>query len=263
MGDWVTVEIESGVADVRLNRPDKYNALSSEMFAAIGEAGDRLASEAGLRAVVLSGNGPGFCAGLDVSSFGNPGGGSLLQDTEGPDNFVQHCAYVWKQLPVPVLAAVHGVAYGAGFQIAMGADIRFAQPAARFSIMEIKWGLVPDVAITQTVRDVLRLDVAKDLVFTGRVVSGEEAQALGVVTFLAEDPLAAALEKAREIAGKSPDAVRAGKRLLEGAWHAEPARGLALEAAEQKGLMGAPNQQEAVRANLEKRAPDFRDANER
>ena len=263
MGDLVTVEFEGGVADVRLNRPDKYNALSDEMFSAISEAGDRLAREPGLRAVVLSGNGPGFCAGLDISTFAGAGGGVSLEVTEGPDNPVQHCAYVWKQLPVPVLAAVHGVAYGAGFQIAMGADIRYAQPAARFSIMEIKWGLVPDVAITQTVRDVLRLDIVKDLVFTGRVVSGEEAQALGVVTFLAEDPLAAALEKAREIASKSPDAVRAGKRLLEAAWHAEPAEGLALEAAEQKGLLGAPNQQEAVKANLEKRAPDFRDMSER
>jgi len=262
MGDLVTLEIEAGVADVRLNRPDKYNALSNEMFAAIGEAGDRLAGEPGLRAVVLSGNGPGFCAGLDVSIFGGDGVGVSLRATEGPDNPIQHCAYVWKQLPVPVIAAVHGVAYGAGFQIAMAADIRFAQPSARFSIMEIKWGLVPDVAITQTVRDVLRLDVAKDLVFTGRVVSGEEARELGVVTFLAEDPLGAALEKAREIASKSPDAIRADKRLLEAAWHASPAEGLALEATEQEGLIGGPNQKEAVSANLEKRAPDFRDGAE-
>jgi len=260
MGDLVTIEIEGGVADVRLNRPEKYNALSSEMFEAIGAAGDQLAGEPGLRSVVLSGNGPGFCAGLDISTFGGGGGGVSMASTGGPDNHAQHCAYVWKQLPVPVLAAIHGVAYGAGFQIAMGADIRFARPDARLSIMEIKWGLVPDVAITQTVRDVLRLDVAKDLVFTGRVVAGEEALALGVVTFLDEDPLAAALAKAREIAGKSPDAIRADKRLLEAAWHAEPAEGLALEATEQKGLMGSPNQREAVKANMENRAPEFGDA---
>ncbi len=260
MGDLVTIEIEGGVADVRLNRPEKYNALSSEMFEAIGAAGDQLTGEPGLRSVVLSGNGPGFCSGLDISTFGGGGGGVSMASTGGPDNHAQHCAYVWKQLPVPVLAAIHGVAYGAGFQIAMGADIRFARPDARLSIMEIKWGLVPDVAITQTVRDVLRLDVAKDLVFTGRVVAGEEALALGVVTFLDEDPLAAALAKAREIAGKSPDAIRADKRLLETAWHAEPAEGLALEATEQKGLMGSPNQREAVKANMENRAPEFEDA---
>jgi len=251
--------MDGGVADVRLNRPDKYNALSNEMFEAVGEAGHQLSREPGLRAVVLSGNGPGFCAGLDVSSFGGGGKDFSLRATEGPANFIQHSAYIWKQLPVPVLAAIHGVAFGAGFQIAMGADIRIAHAEARFSIMEIKWGLVPDVAITQTARDVLRLDVVKDLVFTGRIVSGEEARGLGVVTFLAEDPLSAALAKAREIAGKSPDAIRAGKRLLEEAWHAQPAEGLALEVAEQRGLLGGPNQREAVAANLEKRAPDFKD----
>jgi len=176
-----------------------------------------------------------------------------------PDNFFQRSAYVWKTLPVPVIAAVHGVAFGGGFQIALGADLRIARPDARFSIMEIQWGLVPDVALTQTVRDVLRLDVAKELVWTGRVVEGSEALALGLVTRLAEDPLAAALELAREIAGRSPDAIRAGKRLLEQAWHADPATGLALEARLQGGLIGKPNQVEAVKARFEKRAGRFQD----
>jgi enoyl-CoA hydratase/carnithine racemase len=269
MGDLVTIEISGGVADVRMNRPDKYNALSRDMFAALGDAGERLAREPGIRAVVLSGNGRGFCAGLDMNSFqamsaggsgGTPEGAVPKAGSSRPDNFFQHCAYVWKTLPAPVIAAVHGVAYGGGFQIAMAADLRIARPDARFSIMEIKWGLVPDVAITQTVRDVLRLDVAKDLVWTGRIVDGREAQALGIVTRLAEDPLAAAQELAREIASKSPQAVRAGKRLLEEAWHADPATGLALEAQLQRGLIGAPNQIEAVKANFEKRAPRFEDA---
>ncbi|HEX5068550.1 MAG TPA: crotonase/enoyl-CoA hydratase family protein [Myxococcota bacterium] len=271
MGDLVTIEISGGVADVRLNRPEKYNALSREMFAALGEAGERLAGEPGVRAVVLSGNGRGFCAGLDFDSFramtadagsaprsGAPAPAQAKLDAR-PDNFFQRSAYTWKRLPVPVIAAVHGVAYGGGFQIALGADLRIARPDARFSILEIQWGLVPDVALTQTVRDVLRLDVVKELTWTGRVVDGREAQALGIVTRLADDPLAEAQALAREIAGRSPDAIRAGKRLLEEAWHADPAEGLALEARLQGSLIGTPNQVEAVKASLEKRPPRFRD----
>ena len=268
MGDLVTIELAGGVADVRLNRPEKYNALSRDMFAALGEAGERLAGDPSLRAVVLSGNGRGFCAGLDFDSFramsdagaASRGAAPAPAVAERPDNFFQRSAYTWKRMPVPVIAAVHGVAYGGGFQIALGADLRIARPDARFSILEIQWGLVPDVAITQTVRDVLRLDVAKELVWTGRVVDGKEAQALGIVTRLAEDPLAAAQALAREIAGRSPDAIRAGKRLLEEAWHAEPSAGLSLEARLQGGLIGTPNQVEAVRASFEKRAARFRDA---
>jgi enoyl-CoA hydratase/carnithine racemase len=270
MGDLVTIERTDGVADVRLNRPEKYNALSRDMFAALGEAGERLAGDASLRAVVLSGNGRGFCAGLDFDSFramagagAAPSGASAdVAPARGarPDNFFQRSAYTWKRLPVPVIAAVHGVAYGGGFQIALGADLRIARPDARFSILEIQWGLIPDVALTQTVRDVLRLDVAKELVWTGRVVDGTEALALGIVTRLAEDPLSAALALARQIAERSPDAIRAGKRLLEEAWHAEPAAGLALEARLQGSLIGAPNQIEAVQASLGKRAARFRDA---
>jgi enoyl-CoA hydratase/carnithine racemase len=179
---------------------------------------------------------------------------------ERPDNFFQRSAYVWKQLPVPVIAAVHGVAYGGGLQIALGADLRIARPDARFSILEIKWGLIPDVALTQTVRDILRLDVAKELTWTGRILDGNEALGLGLVTRLSDDPLAAALETAREIASKSPDAIRHGKRLLEEAWHADAHTGLALEAKLQGKLIGSPNQVEAVKAALEKRDARFENA---
>jgi len=266
MGDLVTIETKGGVADVRLNRPDKYNALSRDMFAALGEAGERLADDASVRAVVLSGNGKGFCAGLDMDSFramsggGSATGSAVPSKGERPDNFFQRSAYVWKQLPVPVIAAVHGVAYGGGLQIALGADLRIARPDARFSILEIKWGLIPDVALTQTVRDILRLDVAKELTWTGRILDGNEALGLGLVTRLSDDPLAAALETAREIASKSPDAIRHGKRLLEAAWHADAHTGLALEAKLQGKLIGSPNQVEAVKAALEKRDARFENA---
>lgn len=269
----VTVEIEEGIADVRLNRPEKYNALNPPILKAIIEAGERLRDEKSLRAVVLSGNGRGFCAGLDMERLAKMGDsdnsaaqGSKADasrpplDTHGRvENFFQRPALVWKHLPVPVIAALHGVAYGAGAQVALGADIRIAAPDLKLSIMEIKWGLVPDMSITQTIRDILPMDVAKQLTFTGQILSGQEAQQLGLVTQIADDPHAKAMSMAREIASKSPGAIRAAKQLFETAWHADAKTGLELEAELQVGLIGSANQREAIAANLAKRAPEFRD----
>ncbi|RIL05344.1 MAG: crotonase/enoyl-CoA hydratase family protein [Proteobacteria bacterium] len=268
MSDRVVVErLADGVADVRLNRPEKMNALDMPMFEALVATGTELARDRSLRAVVLSGEGRAFCAGLDFTSFqamagaGERGGPSLLArgDGESPANFAQRAAWVWTELPVPVIAAVHGVAYGGGLQIALGADLRFVAPDARLSVMEIKWGLVPDMSGTQTLRRLVRLDVAKELTFTGRVVSGPEAVELGLATRVADDPRAAALALAAEIAGKSPDAIRAGKRLLDQSGVVPVAEGLQLEESLQRGLIGRPNQIESVRANLEKRPPRFAD----
>ncbi len=265
MADLVTIDKSGGIADVRLNRPDKYNALSPDMFKAIIEAGEELAEARDVRVVVLSGNGRGFCAGLDMASMQGlaeaegGGGGGLLQRDDRPENHAQRPALIWKRLPVPTIAAIHGVAYGGGCQIAMGADIRFAAPDAKISVMEIKWGLIPDMSITQTLRDVVPLDVAKELTFTGRVLNGEEAKAVGLVTHVADDPLAAAMALAEEIASKSPDAVRAGKRLYETSWHADARTGLELESTLQMELIGSANQIEAVKANFAKRDPNFED----
>jgi enoyl-CoA hydratase/carnithine racemase len=185
---------------------------------------------------------------------------SFFNKPEGnPANYAQLVGYIWKQVPVPVIAAVHGVAFGGGLQLALAADIRLASRDARFSIMEIKWGLVPDMSGTQTLRDLVRLDVAKELTYTGRVVEAAEAAELGLVTRLCDDPLAAALEMAAEIAGKSPDAIAAGKKLLENAWHGSSEEGLALEASLQKEIIMQENQVEAVMANFEKRPPKFKD----
>jgi enoyl-CoA hydratase/carnithine racemase len=268
MTELVTIDVQDHVADVRLNRVDKYNALSPDMFQAIIAAGESLAERRDVRAVVLSGNGRGFCAGLDMGSFqgmaggsrGGGGTGALLERGELPENHAQRPAYVWKRLPMPVITAIHGVAYGGGCQIALGADIRFAAPTAKLSVMEIKWGLVPDMSLTQTLRDLVPLDVAKELTFTGRILSGEEAKALGLVTHVVDDPLEAAMALAREIAGKSPDAIRAGKRLLEASWRADERTGLELESKLQIELIGSPNQVEAVKANFENRAPVFKDS---
>ena len=268
MNDLVTIDINSaGVADVRLNRPDKYNALSPAMFDAITDAGESLLDDKSVRAVVISGNGRGFCAGLDFSGFR-----SMAGDTDGstgearrkstgrtPGNAAQQPGMVWKKLPVPVIAAIHGVAYGGGFQIAMGADIRIATADARFSVMEIKWGLIPDCSLTQTLRDLVRLDIAKELTFTARRIGGEEAVGIGLATHCVDDPLAAATELAEEIATKSPSAVRAAKKLLTRAYSADPIEGLKLEEGIQRTLLGSANQMEAVKANMEKRIPEFED----
>lgn len=270
MGDRVTMSFADGVADVRLSRPDKMNALDGAMFAAILDAGGRLAVLPGLRAVVLSGEGRAFCAGLDMDRFKlmgtgeRPGstalpGSRLTERTHGIANAAQQAAMVWRGLPVPVIAAVHGVAFGGGLQIALGADMRYVAPGTRLSVMEIKWGLVPDMAGMVTLRGIVRADVLAELVYTGRIVPAEEAVQIGLATRLCDDPLAEALATARGIAARSPDAVRAAKRLLTLMQDGNTADLLMAESVEQEALMGSPNQAEAVRANLEKRPANFRD----
>ncbi len=266
MSKLVTIETENHVAHVKLNRPEKYNALSAGMFEAIVSAGKSVAADHSVRAVVLSGEGKGFCAGLDFESFMAMGekekedGMVFFNKPDGsPANYAQLVGYIWKQVPVPVVAAVHGVAFGGGLQLALAADVRLAGRDARFSVMEIKWGLVPDMSGTQTLRDLVRLDVAKELTYTGRIVGAEEAAELGLVTRICDDPLKAALEMAAEIAGKSPDAIAAGKQLLDNAWHGSSADGLDLEAKLQKGIIGQANQVEAAMANFENRPPNYSD----
>jgi enoyl-CoA hydratase/carnithine racemase len=268
--DRVTIEKKDGVAEVRLARADKLNAMDMPMFSALAEAGLEAAADRSVRAIVLSGEGRAFSAGLDVQSVMSSIGQrekkpkrdepQLFDGTdESPANAAQRAAWVWQEVPVPVIAAVHGVAYGAGIQVALGADIRFVAPDAKLSIREAHWGLIPDVGLTQTVRQVVPLDVVKELVFTARVISGTEAKELGIATHVADDPHAAALEMAREIAGRSPDAVRAAKKLLNAATLGGTAEGLKLEAELQGSLIGGANQLEAVKANMERRAPNFRD----
>jgi enoyl-CoA hydratase/carnithine racemase len=267
MSQRVVYTIEDGVADVRLNRPEKMNALDPAMFQAITETGKELALNKSLRAVVLSGEGKAFCAGLDFMSFQAMAGSDrekLNQDlfkagADSPANYAQLPAFVWQLLPVPVIAAVHGVAFGGGLQVALGADIRLVAPDARLSILEIKWGLVPDMGGTQLLRHLVRLDVVKELTYTGRIVSGQEAVALGLATRVSENPYEEAKALAREIAGKSPDAIRAGKQLLNASDLVSVAEGLKMEADLQRTVIGQPNQVEAVLANMEKRAPQFKD----
>jgi enoyl-CoA hydratase/carnithine racemase len=258
----VAISVADHVAVVTLTRPEKHNALDVAMFEAIAGAAERLAVEPGVRAIVLHGDGPSFCSGLDVAGVmaGQTDSEDLMAPLRGPfPNWFQRPAYGWVEVPVPVIAAIHGHCLGGGLQIALGADVRFATPDARLSVLEVKWGLIPDMAITRTLPRLVGIDVAKELAFTGRMLSGQEAFDLGLVTHVADDPLAAALELAGEIAGRSPDAVRGMKRLFNEAWTGSADETLRLEAEIQLGLLGTPNQLEAVRAGMTKQPAEFTD----
>jgi enoyl-CoA hydratase/carnithine racemase len=276
MTEIVTCSISEGIADVRLNRPEKLNAVSPEMFGALGAAGDRLKADPSVRVVVLSGEGRGFCSGLDFSSFqamaGNSeetfppsddGQGAAIPrggvGDEGIVNGGQYAAWVWYELPVPVIAAIRGPAVGAGFQIALACDFRIVAPDAKLSALEMRWGLIPDMTGTQMLPRLVGLDVARELVYTGRMVSGVEAAEMGLATRVADDPFEAAMEFARELAGKSPHALRGAKRLLSMAGTTPLADGFAAEARTMGSLIGSPNNVEAVAAFFEKRDPKFED----
>src|SRR5581483_5524501 len=269
MDDRVQVTITDGVADVRLVRADKMNALDAAMFDALVATATRLAAEKGLRAVVLSGEGRAFCAGLDMGRFaamkekgGNGIAGAEARDltvrTHGIANFPQMAVWGWRQIPVPVIAAVPGVALGGGLQLALGADMRSLSAEAGMSIMETKWGLVPDMAGTPILASLVRDDILRELTYTGRIFSAQEALSYGLATRIVDDPRAAALEMARDIAAKNPHAIRAAKRMMNNL-SVDPGPALLAESVEQQKLLGSPNQTEAVRANLEKRAANFVD----
>ena len=258
--------LENGIADVRLIRTDKMNALDAEMWSALAEAIDELKAKAGLRVVVLSGEGRAFCAGLDLSSLSadrDPGassaGGTLSDRTKGISNNAQYAAWGWRELPVPVIAAVHGVAFGAGSQIMAAADIRIVHPDTRIAIMEMRWGLVPDVAGMALWRTQVADDVLRELIYTNREFNGSEAKLLGLATHVSDDPLAKAMELAQVIALKNPHAIRGAKRLCNMLADATDAEILQAESDEQVLVIRKPNQVEAVMAHIEKRTPKFVD----
>lgn len=275
MTERIVVSVSGGVADVRLNRPDKLNAVDPGMFSALVDAGEGLTARRDVRCVVLSGEGRGFCSGLDLSSFElmAGAGGTAVPDADRAaveafkttassltdrlpgkvTNLFQEAVRVWTDLEVPVIAACHGPVLGAGFQLALGCDIRFTTSDAKWSILEIRWGLLPDMTgLQQLVRHV-GLDVAKELAFTGRMLSGDEAVALGVATHLADDPRAEATALAEEIASKNPHAIRGMKALANAAGTRPILESLVEEARLMGELIGSPNQIEAVMAHFEKR----------
>jgi enoyl-CoA hydratase/carnithine racemase len=284
MSDYVTCTIIDGVADVRLNRPERLNALDLTTLDDLVTVGESLKANRAVRAVVLSGEGRAFCAGLDFSEFESMAGASRptgsrhpgpaeeserrprrglpvgLQAREGRiTNRGQQAAYVWTEMPAPVIAAIHGHALGGGLQLALGADIRIVAPDAMLSVLEVRWGLIPDMTGTQVLPGLVGLDVAKDLTFTGRMVSGEEAVKLGLATRVSPAPFEAAMELAGQIAANSPHAVQGAKRLLNLAGQVPLEDGFIAEERTISALIASPNQIEAVTAYFEKRQPHFED----
>jgi enoyl-CoA hydratase/carnithine racemase len=259
--DRISIEVADAIADVRLNRPEKLNALDPAMFRALSEASAELATRSDVRAVVLSGSGRAFCAGLDLASMAgpDPSSGRLHDRSYGIANLFQNAAWGWRSLPMPVIAAVHGVAFGGGLQIALGADVRIVAPDTRLAVMEVRWGMVPDMAGIALLRGLVRDDVARELTYTARQFSGTEAVALGIATRLSDDPHADALELAREIAARSPRAVRSAKRLFALSQDAGADALLVAESNEQEQLLAGPDIAETVAAAAEKREPKFTD----
>lgn len=260
----VSIEVENHIARVTLTRGDKMNALDPKMLEAIAEAGESLMERDDVRVVVLSGEGASFCAGLDVMSFGAMAGGSpeelLMPRTHGNANLFQQVPLVWRKLPMPVICAVQGVAYGGGLQIALGADVRFAAPGTKFSIMEMKWGIVPDMGGMALLPHLTRSDVIRKLTYTAAPFVAEQALEWGLVTEVVEDPLSGAMALAEEIAGKSPTAIRAAKALIG---FAEDNMGdddavLLEESRVQATLIGKPHQMEVIMANMQKRPANFK-----
>ena len=255
----VLVEIDGAIAHVRLNRPEKHNGVDVALIEELIAGAKRLRRDKTIRAVILSGEGPSFCAGLDIKGVLGSGplkmAFSFLSLWKPWANRYQNVSLVWRTLSVPVIAAIHGNCFGAGLQIALGADVRLAAPGSRISVMEAKWGLIPDMGGTVLLREVLPRDVALELTYTGRVLDAAEAQRLGLVTRVVEEPLAAAKALAAEIANRSPDSVAAGKRLFGEAWGASEWGALVAERKWQRRLIGRRNQRIASARNTGK--PDL------
>ena len=269
MQDRITITVEDHVAHVEMIREDKMNALDNRMFHGLIEAAATLEDSNDIRVVVISGRGRAFSAGLDMSNFvalvdedqqaDVQSQESLVTRTYGDSNMFQQVCQAWHNLPMPVIGAAHNVCLGGGLHIFLGCDIRYAAPETRFAIMEIRWGLIPDMGSTPLLPHLVRRDVIKELTFTGRIFMSDEAKELGIVTQIHDDPLAAAVATAKQIAGKNPQAIRANKMVINEAAYLSPADALMLESEIQQGIMGTPNQTEAVKSELEQRPPVFKD----
>ncbi len=252
----VTVEIDQHIAIVRLNRPDKHNGMDIPMIEALIATAKQLKKNRDIRAVILTGEGPSFCAGIDTKSMFAGGSFGKLRAfaplLKPIANKYQNVSLIWRSLSVPVIAAIHGNCFGAGIQLALGADIRLATPDAKLSVMEAKWGLIPDMGGMLTLRDHLPRDVAFELTATGRIIAATEAQALGLVTRIEADPLAAAKALAMQIATRSPDASAAAKRMFRESWGASEWGVLASERRWQLRMILGRNQRIATARNMGK-----------
>ncbi len=263
----ISIDINDHIADVKMIRGDKMNAIDDDMFEALIEAGAVLANDGNVRCVVLSGEGRGFCAGLDLSMFKMPGdkedsllGSKLTPRTHGIANKPQKAVWTWRELPVPVIAAVHGVAIGGGLHIMLGADIRYIHPETKCAIMEMKWGIIPDLSTSQIMIHSVREDIIRELYYTNRMFSGADAQKYGFATHTSHFPHTDAMAMAEIIASKNPEAIQGAKKLLNEAPYLNQADGLILESEIQDSIIGRPNQIQAVMAGMMKQKGEFTNA---
>jgi len=276
----IKLVVNEHVAHVVLARSEKMNALDMAMIKAIDLVGERIKADKTIRAVVLSSDGEHFCAGLDKSVFTSLLEGAdisldpskhsvienqqkepfkLAQRTHGVANIYQYVVWMWRELSVPVVVAIQGVTFGGGLQLALGGDCRFASPNSRFSILEMKWGLIPDMGGIQIMRNLVRDDVMRMLSYTAQEFSADKAKEWGFITDVVEDPVAHSLALAKKIAQQSPDAIRTTKKVISESYDLSAEEGLLLEAQEQDKILGNTNQVEAVMSQLQGRPAKFID----
>ncbi len=265
----IKLEVHDHIARVTLARSEKMNSLDPDMFAAIPMVGEQLRNDPSVRVVILDAEGDNFCSGLDKASIAglmNPSGAAdgetlavanLAVRTHGIANAPQYAAWMWRELPMPVIAAIKGITFGGGLQIALGCDMRYASADSQFSIMEMKWGIVPDMSSSQIMRHLVADDVIRELTFTARIFTAEDALKWGFVTAIVDDPVAHAYTIAEQIVTKNPQAVRAAKQILDRAPYQTQAEGLLFESVQQDQILGSDNQKEAVMSQLERRAPNY------
>lgn len=256
----IDYDVRDDVAHVRLNRPDKHNALTLDMLDDLARAADRAAKDRSLRAVILSGEGPSFCSGLDFASAGKERGRimrNLVPKRSSAANNFQAAGWAWRGVPVPVIAVIGGHCYGGGLQIALGADFRFSARDADYSILEAKWGLIPDMSLSASIAQLTSIDIAKRLTMTGEMFDAEQALDWGLVSSVDDDPMAAALALVDAVKQRSPDSVAASKSLFENTWYNGSRLSFPVEQALQVRLLRGKNSAIARKAGLDRSAPRF------
>lgn len=270
MSNAIDITIENHIAHLQLNRPDAHNAINGAIMNGLLDFARQMMNPGEVRVIVISGKGKSFCAGIDMSSFAEMASGDLNSEREDVTeamadlspagaNRAQQIGWLWQEVPIPVIAAIHGVSLGGGFNLALGADIRLVHPQASLGLVEITWGLTPDMSATQSLRRLTSLDRAKELAMTGRRFSGEQALDYGLATEVTPTPVEDALALAEQIVGRNPDAVRAIKQVLNQSALVGVAEGLQQEAAASQGILGSSNQVEAISAKFEGRLACFSD----
>jgi len=263
MSELIKLEIKNKIATITLNRPQKKNALTLEMLVTLSTIGDNLKNETSLKCIIIKGSAGTFSSGIDITSFASLASdkqllNSIMAPLDGVSyNQIQKSCLIWQEISIPVVAVLEGPVFGAGLQLALGADIRIAGDNTVLSIMETKWGLIPDMGITQTLPKLISYDQALYATLTSNLITATEAKSLGLVTICSKNPYDESTKWVKGISARSPEAIVSTKTLYKKAWSEKTTENVRLEALLQTKLIGSPNQMEAVLANIENRTPNF------